>query len=121
MVQLKDDSSEASENSSLAKASEESKPVWPYLLLTIAIGLVAVGAHFIQKNSPDGKLTCPFHSGSGSQVLPIIQHENTDVHILCPLKLFKAFILQLKYHSNMKIEKFLFLTQQLRILVIFVF
>lgn len=67
MVQLKDDSSETSDNSSLTKSSEEPKPVWPYFLLTIAIGLVAVGTHYIQQNPSDGKLTCPFHFNSGSQ------------------------------------------------------
>lgn len=66
MVQLKDDSSEASENSTVIKAPEEQKPLWPYLLLTVAIALLAIGAHFIQKTSPDGKLPCPFHAAFGS-------------------------------------------------------
>ncbi|KAL5258036.1 hypothetical protein ACHWQZ_G012851 [Mnemiopsis leidyi] len=80
MVQLKDDSSEASEISSVTRAQVESKPLWPYVLFAVAVGLVAIGAQHLT-NSTNLKIGCPFHSSSSSEEKPENPHNPTKENL----------------------------------------
>lgn len=69
MVQLRDESSEASESSPVVKTPPKQNPVWPFVLLTLAVGLLAVGVHHILNTKPDEKIGCPFTAVFGSKVI----------------------------------------------------